>query len=195
MNESAPLILSRQELDDLALMVKKLAWAYILIHADLNLGTINLLPAWIGYCIILSCLPVLTRHAPSNRQLNVFCGILIFYELITWLMTCFGYAPQTPAAMILQLIFGFISIYFHFQLLTSLLTVAGQLGSQYCITLRHLRNGVTVLHTVAVLYMPLLWDALSLITILLILVNLVLIVFIIVILFRLHREISDMTPQ
>ena len=38
--------------DNLLRGLSKVAWAYVLLFFDLNLGTLNLLPEWAGYLLL-----------------------------------------------------------------------------------------------------------------------------------------------
>jgi len=61
--------------------VKSIAWGYILIHLHLNLGTIDILPDFAGYLLILGALPALGQPEPSALLLKPFCVGLVLWNL------------------------------------------------------------------------------------------------------------------
>ena len=38
---------------DLCMAVKQIAWGYVLLHFNINLGTFNMLPNWLGYLLMV----------------------------------------------------------------------------------------------------------------------------------------------
>ncbi len=56
--------------------VKLIALGYLLLHLDLNLGALNILPNWLGYILILKALPALGEYEPSALLLRPI-GILL----------------------------------------------------------------------------------------------------------------------
>ena len=45
--------------------LRHIAWGYILIHVHINLGTIDILPDFAGYLLLLGALPILGQLEPS----------------------------------------------------------------------------------------------------------------------------------
>lgn len=100
-----------------------IAWGYLLLHLDVNLGSINILPEWLGYLLMLSALPVLAREIPSALLLKPLGEILALWEGVQWVMKLLGreFSPD-----LIEVIIGVVSLYFHFQLLTNLAELAGR---------------------------------------------------------------------
>lgn len=130
----------------------KIAWGYLLIHLDLKLGTLEILPNWLGLLLIYQALVVLGEHEPSAQLLKPFALFLTAYEGVFWLAAIFAYTPQLYP---LDLLFSILSLHFHFQLLTMLASLAAQSNlHDSARSLLHLRNARTILMTLAFLPLP-----------------------------------------
>ena len=100
-----------------------IAWGYLLLHLDINLGSINILPEWLGYLLMLSALPVLAQEIPSALLLKPLGEILALWEGVQWVMKLLG---REFSPYLIEVIIGVVSLYFHFQLLTNLAELAGR---------------------------------------------------------------------
>lgn len=98
------------------------AWAYLLLFLNFNLGTLNLLPNWLGYLLILSALDPLGTQAPSAPLLAPLGKVLAGWDGFVWVMALFG--RDALSLYPLDLIVGILGLYFHFQLLTNLAEIA-----------------------------------------------------------------------
>jgi len=135
-----------------------IAWGYVLLHLNINLGTLNILPNWGGYLLFLSALPVLATEEPSALLLRPFGWILALWEGLLWLTVLFGASVNLP---IVEIIIGIVSLYFHFQLLTNLAELAFRhvpISEDTSLPLdrrlRRLRTVRTVLITILLLPLP-----------------------------------------
>ena len=127
--------------------VGKVAWGYVLIYLNINIGTVNILPNWAGCLLFIFALDELAKwEAPAGR-LRPLGWALFCWELLVWLLAAAGldmsaslwYLPQTLAAV--------LSLWFHFQLLTHLAAISDALGLSRGRSIRRLRNFRTVLTT------------------------------------------------
>ena len=159
--------------DNLASAVGAVGRAYIFIYLNINLGTLDILPDWLGYLFILGALPTLSLWEESTGLLRNLGILLTVYEGAEWILQLLG--GQTDIPMI-SLIAGIIGLYFHFQLLTNMASIA----SEYRLpgrseNLLKLRTANTVLQTIAMLTMQLsarfeaAWPALVMVVIIVIL--------------------------
>ena len=57
--------------------IKKIAFGYLLIHLHINLGTIDILPGWAGYLLILSAIPSISVDEESAKLLEPLAKILL----------------------------------------------------------------------------------------------------------------------
>ena len=76
--------------EKLAGAVKFIAWGYILLHLNFNLGTLNILPNWLGYVLMLQALPILGNDEPSAPLLRPLGIILALWEGALWALAIFG---------------------------------------------------------------------------------------------------------
>ena len=127
--------------------VGKVAWGYVLIYLNINIGTVNILPNWAGCLLFIFALDELGKwEAPAGR-LRPLGWALFCWELLVWVLAALGldmsaslwYLPQTLAAV--------LSLWFNFQLLTHLAAISDALGLSRGRSIRRLRNLRTVLTT------------------------------------------------
>lgn len=135
---------------ELAKSAKEIAVAYVILLLDINLGSVNILPDWLGYAVIVIQLPVLAQWEPSAALLRNMGIGLGAWELIQWGATIAG----TEFLPDLSLVAVVLGLYFHFQLLTDLSRCAGQEGWPEAKKLLHLRTVKTLLQTVMAIPWP-----------------------------------------
>lgn len=170
--------------------VKSIAWGYILIHLNLNIGTLDILPDFAGYLLILGALPVLGQEEPSALLLKPFCTGLVLWNLFTWIasligITSLGYLPS--------LLVSIVGLYFHFQLLTNIAAVARTYGCPQEKSILHLRTIRTIMNTLFALPLP--WSEQNVLTILMLLFSLIIIFITCTTLFSLHRTLRENIPE
>ena len=140
--------------------LKKIAWGYVFIYFSINLGAVDILPAWIGFILILQALDGVAEREPSAKLLKPFAFVLITVALIRWVVAWFSGSLNFAWVSI---IIGIIGLYFHFQLLTNLADAATKGGSRYGKKLRFYRNLqvllVTVLTMMNAAIIPSSWEA------------------------------------
>ena len=166
--------------------IKSIAWGYILIHLHINLGTIDILPDFAGYLLILGALPVLGQSEPSALLLKPFCTGLVLCNLFTWItalvgITSFGYLPS--------LLVSIVSLYFHFQLLTNIAAIAKSYDCPQEKSILRLRTIRTIMNTLFALPLP--WSEQNVLTIIMLLFSLIIIFITCTTLFSLHRTLQE----
>ena len=101
---------------------------YLFLHLNLNIGTLNILPNWVGYLFINEILPDLALTRPSALLLRPLGRGLAAWEGVCWLFTLFSITPTgllgTSLWQLAQVAAGVAGLYFHFQLLTDLAETA-----------------------------------------------------------------------
>ena len=162
-------------------------WGYILIHVNINVGPINILPDFLGYVLFYMALPLLAEEAPSAKLLRPLALIIAAWELVIWcgILPIFG---QT--AVIFRTLDSALSLYFHFQLLTNLAEIAQKLeypGYRRLLTLRTVK---TLLITFFAL--PLDWDELFYGSMALVMVSVVVAVWICAVLISFRGYVSNL---
>ncbi len=118
---------------NLASCVKRIGWAYIFIYLQINLGSLDILPSWIGYILILNALWYVADYEPSAMLLKNLCHILIVWNFLAWIAKLLGITAYTFGLQfsslinIISIVISIISLYFHFQLITNLADVADKI--------------------------------------------------------------------
>lgn len=176
--------------------IKKIAWGYVFLYFNINLGTIDILPSWAGYLLIFSAIPALTVYEESAGLLRNVAVILAVWAGFDWVMTIFGantygsgilYSLYALAASVISV----IAIYFHFQLLTNLAGIAGQLGLEdRSARFLRLRTVNTVIQTILAVYTAFPLPEIMAAAIALLIANLIVLIMIVSCLFGFRKEID-----
>lgn len=136
----------------LASAVGKIAWAYVLLHLDVKVMGLDLLPSWGAWLLILSALRPLAEVVRSAALLRPPAIVLAVWSAVCWLPL--GLSDGGWPVQLVGLVMQILAIYCHFQLLTDLAVLAGRIGAADR-RLRVLRTVYTVLLTLFAL--PLGW--------------------------------------
>lgn len=67
----------------------KTIWGYVFLHLNVNLGTLNVLPNWVGYLLFFSAIILLGEQLRDLTLLKPFCILLGVGELVDWLTVLF----------------------------------------------------------------------------------------------------------
>lgn len=172
--------------------VKFIAWGYIFIHLDINLGTLNILPNWVGYILLMKALPALSEEETSAALLRPLGTALAVWNFISWLVKLFGITYGSLAVQNIMSVIGYVMIiigmYFHFQLLTNLANAAERYNCSQKDRILRLRAVNTVL--MLVLNLPLPWDKIEAAAIILLFVMAAVTLWICAVLFSLKKELD-----
>ena len=136
--------------------LSRIAWAYVFLLIDFSMSvndfSINVLPGWVGFLLIFLALPSVEEQEPSASLLRPLVILLGLWEVIRWVGTLVtGSVFDVP---LLTLILSALSMYFHFQFLTNLSSIARTHGLlEDSEKLLHLRTGLTLFTAlVSILY-------------------------------------------
>ena len=127
--------------------LSRIAWAYVFLLIDFSMSvndfSINVLPGWVGFLLIFLALPSVEEQEPSVSLLRSLVILLGLWEVIRWVGTLVtGSVFDVP---LLTLILSALSMYFHFQFLTNLSSIARAHGLlEDSEKLLHLRTGLTL---------------------------------------------------
>lgn len=143
--------------------ITKIAWGYIFILVHIKINTMDLLPSFAGYAMMLYSLTLLKDKCKNIMLLRPLAIVLIIWSTISWVQESFGL--QLPLAYV-GFIVQIIELYFNFQLLTDLSQLAAEYQSdeQYIDKkLLRRRNIFTALSTVIYIFaaVPYFTDSLS----------------------------------
>ena len=128
--------------------VGKIAWGYFFIYFNINLGTIDLLPTFVGYIFILNSIDTLAEEERSTALLKPLLYILIVWEILKWINGFVNFTPSGYIYTLINTIVIVISIYYNFQLFTNLASIAEKLFCKEKDGLLVLRTVYTILLTV-----------------------------------------------
>ena len=112
---------------EIGLCTRTLFWGYFFLYFDLNLGTLDILPGWLGGLMLFSALNRLAPAWPSLALLRPFALILTVQEGYNWLGKLLGDGLPTLPGW-LNLLLGLVTLYFNFQLFTDLVGLVRQRG-------------------------------------------------------------------
>lgn len=128
---------------------------YLFLCISVKFLTLDLLPNWVGYLLILLAVRTLTSLAPSLNSLMPLGVVLGAWEGVLWLLVAFGKSDFSVLTL-LNLMTNVLEIYFHFQLFTELAAISVRTGLSGQKIVPWMRTVCTILFTVTAL--PLVWE-------------------------------------
>jgi len=135
--------------------IKKIASGYLFLYIAFHLGSVDILPDWAAYLLMLKGIGMIGEWKESALLLKPLGRILISWEVIEWIGSFLGITIE------LEVITNFICImdlYFHFQMLTEISEIGKETGPGYWKKICRLRTVKTLLSTtmvvVTILPMP-----------------------------------------
>ncbi len=143
----------------------RIAWAYLFLFLNLSANSrtvsVNLFPDWIGWLLIFQALPAIEKEERTAALLRPVVVLLGIFDAVNWIASLFTGKPLSLP--LLQLIASVLTLYFHFQFLTDLASVASAHGlPRFSARLLHMRTAATLCSAVlSVLYYIGSLDALS----------------------------------
>ena len=127
--------------EKLSKAVGLVAWGYIFIYFNINLGPLDILPNFVGYIFILNSLETLAIEEKSTILLKPIVYILIVWEILKLLNGFVALTPSGYIYSILNTIVIVVSLYYNFQLFTNLASIAEK---YFC----KQKDGLLILRTV-----------------------------------------------
>lgn len=171
--------------------LKLIVWGCVLIYLDFNLGTLDILPDWLGYMLILKALPIVGESEKSADLLKPLGIFLAVWEGILWIVNTFGISIGGIVGIGFNSI-GYITtvivMYFNFQLFTDIANAADSFGCSKSGRILHLRTVNTVL--VTILGLPLPWKKIEVGAYILLIVLIAVTVWICAVLFAVRKELE-----
>ena len=172
--------------------LSKVAWAYILILLDINLNigrnTLDLLPDWVGYLLLLSAIPLLAPALRDLPLLRPFCVVLAAAEAVEWTAALLTGQSLLYRFLPVKALLTCLAMYVTFQLLTDLARLAEQEGLPAG-RLRLCRDPNVVIR--AVLFLPLPWEKWIALAVALAVAGMIVCIMIAVQLFALRRRLGE----
>ncbi len=138
--------------------IDKAAWGYLFIYININLGTVNILPAFVGYMLFHSAIKCLKDEERELSLLETIVGILAVWHMASWVVASFAAIDINGIIPIADIIISVINIYFHFQLLTNLASIAAKYqpeGGELDRRILNCRTFQTIMLTAAIILLRL----------------------------------------
>lgn len=104
--------------------ISKAAWGYFFLYFNLSINGISLLPSFVGFLLFLSALKLLQEEERELSLLRPLGILLALWHIAHWVFSWFGATPE--GFLFLDLIVSLANLYFHFQLLTNLASIAAK---------------------------------------------------------------------
>ncbi len=105
------------------------AWGYFFLNFDFNLGTVSILPRFVGYFLLLTAIDRLSAERRDLILLRPLCLLLLAWSFADWLLSWFS-RDLDGAVLFLDLLTGAAGLYFHFQFLTDMAALSEKLQPQ-----------------------------------------------------------------
>ena len=103
--------------------VSRAAWGYFFLYFDINLGTVSILPSFIGMLLFLSSIKLLKDERRDFALLRPLGILLAVWYAGDWLASWLG-GSLDGHLVFLDLIISLARMYFHFQLFTDFAALA-----------------------------------------------------------------------
>ena len=172
--------------------LSKVAWAYMLMLLDINLNigqnTLDLLPDWVGYLLLLSAIPLLEPVLRDLPLLRPFCVVLAAAEAVEWTAALLTGQLLLYRFLPVSAILTCLAMYVTFQLLTDLARLAEGEGFPAG-RLRLCRDLDVVIR--AILFLPLPWEEWIALAVVLAVAGMIVCIMIAVQLFSLRRRLGE----
>lgn len=130
------------------------AWGYFFLNFDINLGTVSVIPRFVGFLLLLSAVNKLSGHRRDLELLRSLCILLSAWNGADWLLSWFG-GSVNGKVLFLDLLIAAAELYFHFQFLTDMAALAeiyqGK-GEDLDRRLRNRRTVYVVMYTAVFLF-------------------------------------------
>lgn len=105
--------------------ISKAAWGYFFVYFNININTVSLLPSFIGYIFFLSAINYLKDEERELSLLYTLGVMLTLWHGAQWVVSWVG-IDLDGAWQFIDIIISLVNLYFHFQLLTNLASIAAK---------------------------------------------------------------------
>ncbi len=130
--------------EKLTAAVYRVAIAFGILCFNINLGRINILPNWLGYWLILKSLDDIAEEEPSAALLKPLGKLLMVWFVGEWFLKMLG--VDVGRSFIVYIV-AVEQLYFQFQLLTNLASIAARYVPQFEQRILRLRTVMTLVVT------------------------------------------------
>ena len=109
--------------------ISKAAWGYFFLYFNINFNNVSILPSFVGYLLFLSAIKLLNNEERELSLLRTLGVILALWTGVEWLASFIGIKIEGMWQFI-DIIISLVNLYFHFQFLTNLASIAAKYQSE-----------------------------------------------------------------
>lgn len=109
--------------------ISKAAWGYFFLYFNINFNNVSILPSFVGYLLFLSAINLLKEEERELSLLHTLGVILALWTGVEWLASFVGLNLEGIWQFI-DIIISLVNLYFHFQFLTNLASIAAKYQSE-----------------------------------------------------------------
>lgn len=105
--------------------ISKAAWGYFFLYFNINFNNVSILPSFVGYLLFLSAINLLKDEERELSLLRTLAVIMALWTGVEWLASFVGLNLEGMWQFI-DIIISLVNLYFHFQFLTNLASIAAK---------------------------------------------------------------------
>lgn len=105
--------------------ISKAAWGYFFLYFNINFNNVSILPSFVGYLLFLSAIKLLKEEERELSLLHTLGVIMALWTGVEWLASFVGLNIEGMWQFI-DIIISLVNLYFHFQFLTNLASIAAK---------------------------------------------------------------------
>lgn len=104
------------------------AWGYFFLYFSINASQVDLLPTFVGYLLFLSALKLMEHEQRELTLLKPLAILLALWHGVDWVLSLAG--GNLYGLQFIDLIRDVVNLYFHFQFLTDIASIACRYQSE-----------------------------------------------------------------
>jgi len=105
--------------------ISKAAWGYFFLYFNINFNNVSILPSFVGYLLFLSAINLLKEEERELSLLRTLGVIMALWTGVEWVASFVGLNLEGMWQFI-DIIISLVNLYFHFQFLTNLASIAAK---------------------------------------------------------------------
>lgn len=137
--------------EEFAAAIKLAAWGYIFILFNINIGTLDLLPNWLGYIFLLVSAGKMANHIDGAKHLRVLAMILTASSAVDFVEQLFSFSILS-GFYVVSIIISVVGLYFHFEFLTYTADIAEKFAPEKKKGIIISRNAYVILNCVTTVW-------------------------------------------
>ncbi|MBQ8358520.1 MAG: hypothetical protein IJX37_01210 [Oscillospiraceae bacterium] len=105
--------------------ISRATWGYFFIYFNFNINTVSILPTFVGYFLFFAAINDLQDEEPELSLLRTLGVILALWHGAQWVVSWVG-VDLDGVWHFVDVTISLVNLYFHFQLLTNLASIAAK---------------------------------------------------------------------